>query len=107
MKTFKLILSLIAIGVWILVLQNTGIIPITHRVRVINEIDANITNAVDANVSGSVNVNNTVDVNIHAINGYNRIPYFHMDICFLWIIGNNANTFQIEYAITETIPLMV
>lgn len=36
-----------------------------------------------------------------------RIPYFHMDICFLWIIGNNANTFQIEYAITETIPLMV
>ena len=69
MKTFKLILSLIAIGVWILVLQNTGIIPITHRVRV--------------------------------------IPYFHMDICFLWIIGNNANTFQIEYAITETIPLMV
>ena len=73
MKTFKLILSLIAIGVWILVLQNTGIIPITHRVRVINEIDANITNAVDANVSGSVNVNNTVDVNIHAINGYNQV----------------------------------
>lgn len=73
MKTFKLILSLIAIGVWILVLQNTGIIPITHQVRVINEIDANITNAVDANVSGSVNVNNTVDVNIHAINGYNQV----------------------------------
>lgn len=73
MKTFKLILSLIAIGVWILVLQNTGIIPITHRVRVLNEIDANITNAVDANVSGSVNVNNTVDVNIHAINGYNQV----------------------------------
>ena len=73
MKTFKLILRLIAIGVWILVLQSTGIIPITHRVRVINEIDANITNAVDANVPGSVNVNNTVDVNIHAINGYNQV----------------------------------
>ncbi len=71
--SLKLILSVIALGIWIIVLQNTGIIPITQRVKVINEIDANITNAINAEISGSVSVDNVVDVNIHEINGYNQV----------------------------------
>lgn len=50
--SLKSILVIIAIGIWMLVLQNLGIIPVTQDVRVKNTVD----------VSGNVNVNNTVDV---------------------------------------------
>ena len=62
MKTLKLILSAIAIGVWTLVFQN-----------LVNEVDANVANTIKADVSGSVSIDNTVDVNIHQINGYNQV----------------------------------
>jgi hypothetical protein len=44
----------ITIGIWILVLQNLGIIPINQNVRVTNEVE----------IEGDVDVNNTVDVNV-------------------------------------------
>ena len=69
MKTLKLILSAIAIGVWTLVFQNLGLIPNIQKVRVVNEVDANVANTIKADVSGSVSIDNTVDVNIHQING--------------------------------------
>lgn len=52
--SLKALLFLIAVGIWILVLQNLGIIPISQDVRVTNEVE----------VEGDVDVNNTVDVNV-------------------------------------------
>ena len=65
--SLRTILIIIAIGIWITVLQNAGIIPTEQRVKVTNTVDAN------ANVTGEVEIDNTVDVNIHAINGYNTV----------------------------------
>jgi hypothetical protein len=57
----NIILSIIAVAVWAIVLQNAGIISTNQNVRVVNTIDADI--------SGSVEIDNTVDVNIQEING--------------------------------------
>lgn len=65
--SLKTILIVIAAGVWVIVLQNAGIIPTNQRVKVVNTVDAY------ARVSGRVSVDNTVDVNIHEINGYNTV----------------------------------
>lgn len=65
--SLKAILVIIAIGIWAVVLQNSGVIPTTQRVRVTNTVDAN------AHVTGEVEIENTVDVNIEAINGYNTV----------------------------------
>lgn len=69
--TLKFILFSIALGIWVLVLQNAGIIPTCQNVVVENEVDANVRGNVGIN--GGVDVNNTVDINIHAINGYNQV----------------------------------
>ena len=69
MKTLKLILSAIAIGVWTLVFQNLGLIPNIQKVRVVNKVNPNVANTIKADVS----IDNTVDVNIHQINGYNQV----------------------------------
>lgn len=50
--SLKSILVIIAIGIWMLVLQNLGIIPVTQDVSVENTVD----------VSGTVDVGNTVYV---------------------------------------------
>ena len=57
--SLKSILVIIAVGIWMLVLQNLGIIPVTQDVRVKNTV----------NVSGNVDVDNTIDVNLQEING--------------------------------------
>lgn len=57
--SLKAILSFIAIGLWIIVLQNIGVIPITQNVHVKNTVD----------VSGDIHVTNPVDVNLQEING--------------------------------------
>lgn len=77
------------LGVWVIVLQNAGILPTNHDVIVLNEIDANVKGEVEAKVKGSVDIDNTVDINIRAINNqydafydhgydgvYNRIPVY-------------------------------
>ena len=65
-KSFKIILISIAIGIWALVLQNTGLIPTNQNVYVKGgyvSVDGNV------DVSGSVSVDNTVDVNLDEILG--------------------------------------
>lgn len=57
----KSILSIIAIGIWVLVFQNLGIIPNNQDVRVKNIIDADI--------------NKPVDVNLQYINGRSNVFY--------------------------------
>lgn len=57
--SLKSILVSIAIGIWMLVLQNLGIIPIAQDVRVKKAVE----------VSGKVDIDNTVDINLQEING--------------------------------------
>ena len=69
----KALLISIAVGIWVLIFQNAGIIP-----KLIGTENGTQTvyvtgGSVDAKVSGSVSVDNTVDVNIHEINGYNQV----------------------------------
>lgn len=65
----KVILIIIAIGIWGLFLQNIGIVPVKQNVYVRGGyIDSNVSGIVD--VSGSVDVDNTVDVNLDEVLGY-------------------------------------
>ena len=52
--SLRTMLLAIAIGIWILVLQNLGIIPVSQRVNVTNEVE----------IDGSVRIDNTVDVSV-------------------------------------------
>jgi hypothetical protein len=74
------VLIVIALGIWILVLQNTEVIPAYHRVYVENTVDARVESGkIDADVSGSVSIDNTVDVNLSGINGSSRVFYRDVD----------------------------
>ena len=61
--SLKSILVIIAIGIWMLVLQNLGVIPVAQDVRVKKTVK----------VSGNVDVDNTVDINLQEINGRNDV----------------------------------
>jgi len=68
------ILILLTVGVWLIVLQNAGIIPSKQKVYVKGGyLDADVTGSVEVSgsvdVSGSVGIDNTVDVNINEILG--------------------------------------
>lgn len=79
----KTILSVIGIGIWVLVLQNAGIIPTEKKVHVNGgNIDVsgsvNVDNTVGVSggvfVSGGyIEVGNTVDINIDEINGHRDV----------------------------------
>ena len=71
--SYKGLIAIATVGIWILVLQNFGIIPTSQNVRVTNRVG--IVGEVDANVSGSVSVGNTVDVNLYEINGHRNCFY--------------------------------
>lgn len=75
MFTIRWLIALSAIGIWIIVLQNFGIIPKNQDVYVLNTVD--VRGRVDASVQGSVEVDNTVDINLHKINGYRNCFYNH------------------------------
>lgn len=72
--THNVLLVIISVGVWVLVLQNFGLIP-----QVKDQVVYVAGGVIDANVNGNVGINgrveigNTVDVNIHKINGYNNV----------------------------------
>mgnify|MGYP007064334959 CR=1 FL=1 len=65
--SLKAILRISAVGIWIAVFQNAGIIPTEQRVKVTNTVNT------DSRVTGEVEIENTIDVNIEAINGYNTV----------------------------------
>ena len=77
-NSFKIILIAIGIGIWVLVLQNAGIIPSKQNVYVSGGF-------IDADVNGKVNVENQVDVNLDAINGKNAFYDFGGDGQFVRI----------------------
>ncbi len=73
--SLKAILIAIGAGIWVLVLQNAGIIPklvgTENGTQTVYVKGGNI----DADVSGSVSVDNTVDINIEAVNGHTNAFY--------------------------------
>ncbi len=72
--SLKAILIAIGLGIWVIVLQNAGIIPTKQNVYVKGGyIDADINRTVD--VRGYVSVDNTVDVNLDAISGKSNAFY--------------------------------
>lgn len=75
--SLRTILVCIAGGIWMLVLQNLGIIPITQNVHIkggnISSIESNVGVSGNVEVRGSVNVDNTVEVDLQAINGYSDV----------------------------------
>lgn len=71
----------IAIGVWIIVIQNIFLLNKEHKVRIIdNENPISVCGSVGINdevkvngsvwVNGNVGINNCVDINLQSINGY-------------------------------------
>ena len=85
--SLKAILITIGVGIWVIVLQNAGVIPTSQKVKVTNDVKVSGTVDID-NVKNTVNVSGDVDVNIKRINGkhsfydhngdgnYNRIPVY-------------------------------
>jgi hypothetical protein len=67
---FRSVLLMIAIGIWVIVLQNAGVFPQLNpsKVRVIDLVE----------VKGTVDIENTVfikgkvDANLESINGYSK-----------------------------------
>jgi hypothetical protein len=91
--SLKVILIAIGLGIWVIVLQNAGVIPTKQNVYVKGGyIDADINRTVD--VRGSVSVNNTVDVNLAAINGKSNVFYD---------FGGNGN--HVRIPVMTTYPL--
>jgi hypothetical protein len=66
--SLKAILIAIGLGIWVIVLQNAGVIPTKQNVYVKGGY-------IDADVNGSVSVDNTVDINISAVNGHSNAFY--------------------------------
>lgn len=83
--SLKAILIVIGIGIWVIVLQNAGIIPTKQNVYVKGGY-VDVDNTV--RVSGDVSVDNTVDINLSEING--RPDCFYKNWEGKWIhIGVN------------------
>jgi len=86
--SLKTILISIGVGIWVIVLQNAGIIPTKQNVYVKGgPIDANIKKAVNVRgsvdiantvrVRGSVDVDNTVSVSIDEVLGRDGRKYYY------------------------------
>jgi len=77
-----IILSLIAIGIWVIAFQNAGLIPpLDPKVRsvFVEGGSLKVSGTVDVfgpvEVSGSVAVDNEVDINIASVNGRSAKSY--------------------------------
>lgn len=70
--SIKVLLIVIAVGIWANVLQNAGIIPSAGKqVYVVGgDIDANVSGAVDVRNTVDVDVQNQVSVDIERVLGY-------------------------------------
>ena len=76
----KVILIIMTIGIWVVVLQNAGIIPTKNIVYVKGGyIEADVSGSVyvsgSVDVSGSVSIDNEVDVNLSSVNGHSNAFY--------------------------------
>lgn len=61
----QILLAVAVVGIWVLVLQNMGVLSGSQQVEVTNRV----------RVSGDVGVSGYVDANISAINGHSNVFY--------------------------------
>lgn len=69
--SLKAILIIIGLGIWIIVLQNAGVIPTKQDVYVKGgyvDVDNTVRVKGSVDVTGSVEVDNMVDVNLNVLN---------------------------------------
>ena len=69
-RFFKTVLIVIAIGIWVIVFQNAGIIPQAVPQRIVADSAILVTGEVD--VLNTVFIKGAVDANIESINGYSK-----------------------------------
>jgi len=69
-KYIKVSLALIVAGVWIIVLQNAGIIPPVRAQVVVADSAIRVMGEIDVN--NTVFIKGSVDANIESINGYSK-----------------------------------
>jgi len=78
--SFKAILIAIGLGIWVIVLQNAGIIPTKLNVYVKGgyvDIENTVRVKGSVDVSGSVDVDNTVSVSIDEVLDKNGKKYYY------------------------------
>ena len=71
--SIKAILIVMCIGIWVIVLQNAGILPKNQSMYIEGgnvEVDNLVRVRGSVNVKGSVDIDNTVDVNLDEVLGY-------------------------------------
>ena len=73
-RTTKIALISIAVGIWVIVLQNAGVIPTSQNVEVTNGVHVYGTVDID-DIRSTVGVSGYVDVNLEAINGKSNVFY--------------------------------
>ncbi len=66
----KSLLILITVGIWVIVLQNAGIIPRLNPMAIYTEEALNVKGEVD--VVNTVFIKGSVDANLESINGYSK-----------------------------------
>lgn len=73
----NVVLLFLGLGVWLLVLQNLGVITVSQKVR----LDGGYVSVVngEVKVKGKVEVDNTVDINIQEINGQQDVFFNNPD----------------------------
>lgn len=71
------LLLLIGIGIWIIVFQNMGLIPIVQKVQLEGGYVSDITQEVK--IKGEVKVDSTVNINLHSINGQQDVFFNNPD----------------------------
>ena len=67
---FKNILILIAIGIWVIVLQNAGLVPQLRPIMIQSDQPVNIKGLVE--VENTVYIKGKVDANLESINGHSK-----------------------------------
>jgi hypothetical protein len=79
------ILILIAIGIWVIVLQNSGILRSIQKFEEINPLEEQV------KANGNVKTDNTVDMNVARINGYRSFYKHKFDEEYDKIPGSTGN----------------
>jgi len=69
-KYIKISLTVLAVGVWIIIFQNAGIIPPINPQVIVADSALRVMGEVD--IINTVFIKGSVDANIESINGYNK-----------------------------------
>jgi hypothetical protein len=71
-KFFKSVLTLIAVGVFIIILQNAGVIQPLNPVKITPSDPEGLLIKGEVDIPGTIFIKGSVDANIESINGYSK-----------------------------------